>query len=79
MRKNQSAALKRAAAVIKSDRAGTSLGAEDIIGHEVRELLNDYFSLYGDVLTDITATDKGFLITIKATAKSVKEFKVVSV
>lgn len=77
--KNQSAALKRAAALIKSDRTGASLGAECVIGREVRELLNDYFSLYGEVFTDITATDKGFLITIKATAKSVKEFKIVSV
>lgn len=77
--KKQSAALKRAAAVIKSDRTGASLGAEGFISRDVRELLNDYFSIYGDVLTDITATDKGFLITIKATAKSVKEFKVVSV
>lgn len=69
--------FSRARDVLKADRTGLSIGAEGFIGREVKEVLNDFFSLSGDVSTDISACDKGFLITITATAKSVKEFKIV--
>lgn len=72
-----SAALKRASEMIKSDRMGVSVGAEGVISKEVGYTLSDFFALSGDVTTDVSACDKGFSIIIKATAKSVKEFKIV--
>lgn len=72
-----SAALKRASEMIKSDRMGVSVGAEGVISKEVGYTLSDFFALSGDVTTDVSACDKGFSIIIKATAKSIKEFKIV--
>lgn len=73
----KSAALLRASRMIKSDRTGVSVGAEGVISQEVWHTLSDFFALSGDVITDVSACDKGISIVIKATAKSVKEFKVV--
>ena len=76
-KEKSSSALKRASAMIKSDRMGVSAGAEGVISKEVGYTLSDFFALSGDVTTDVSACDKGFSIIIKATAKSLKEFKIV--
>ena len=73
----QSNSLARAKAVIKSDRMGVSAGIESVVSREVGETLADFFALDGAVETDIDATEKGFFITVKAKAKSVKEFKII--
>ena len=73
----QSNSLARAKAVIKSDRMGVSAGIESIVSREVSEALADFFALDGSAETDISATEKGFFITVKAKAKSVKEFKII--
>ena len=69
--------FKRASEVIKSDRTGVSCGIEGVINSEIKKLLEDFFALNGDIATNIEVENSGYLITIKAKAKSVKQLKIV--
>lgn len=76
--KNSNDRLKRACDLIKSDRIGVSTGIEKTVSREVAVTLSDFFALACDPETQITATETGFEIMIKATAKSVKRFRSVN-
>ena len=68
--------LKRASTVIKADRLGVSVGVESIISNEIRSVLEDFFSINGEVKTLIEIDERGFSIIIKALATSVKQLKI---
>ncbi|MBQ3572546.1 MAG: hypothetical protein IJA15_06950 [Clostridia bacterium] len=68
--------LKRASTVIKADRLGVSAGVESIISNEIRSVLEDFFSINGEVKTLIEIDERGFSIIIKALATSVKQLKI---
>ena len=67
--------LKRASTVIKADRLGVSAGVESIISNEIRCVLEDFFSISGEVKTVVEIDEGGFNISIKALATSVKQIK----
>lgn len=69
--------LKRATTVIKADRLGVSAGVEGIISNEIRNVLEDFFSISGEVKTAIEVDERGFSIRITALAVSVKQLKIV--
>ena len=69
--------LKRATTVIKADRLGVSAGVERIISNEIRNVLEDFFSISGEVKTAIEVDERGFSIRITALAVSVKQLKIV--
>ncbi|MBQ7408695.1 MAG: hypothetical protein IJW13_05450 [Clostridia bacterium] len=69
--------LKRACSVIKSDRMCVSSDLEGIISSEIAQTLSDYFSLFGEIKTQIEVSEKGFTIKINAQAKSVKQLKII--
>ncbi len=74
-RKKVSENLRRASEVITCDRMGVSSGIESFLNRELYFALSNFFSLYGEVQSKITPTESGFEIAIKASAKSVKQFK----
>ena len=76
-KKEYSEQLTRASTVIKADRLGVSAGMEGIIGSEIKQVLNDYFSLSDDFVVKIEVLQNGFLITVKAVALSVKNVKII--
>ena len=67
--------LRRASEVITYDRMGVSSGIESFLNRELYFTLSDFFSISGEVQSKITPTESGFEILIKASAKSVKQFK----
>ena len=68
--------LKRATTVIKADRLGVSAGIEKIVSSEVKRVLREFFSLSGEVETKVEVTQRGFEITVSASATSIKCLKV---
>ena len=76
--KNSNDRLKRACELIKSDRIGVSTGIEKTVSREVAVALSDFFALSCEPEVQISATETGFEIAIKATAKSVKSFRSVN-
>lgn len=76
--KNSNDRLKRACELIKSDRIGVSSGIEKTVSREVAVALSDFFALSCEPEVQISATETGFDIVIKATAKSVKSFRSVN-
>jgi hypothetical protein len=74
-RKQFSDQLERASTVIKADRMGVSAGIEGLIAAEIKNLLNDYFSLSDEVNVKIEVLQNQFNLTIKASALSVKNVK----
>ncbi len=69
--------MARARHVLKSDSTGIAVEAESIIADEVKRVLNEFFLLSGGVSVNIRDCENGLLITLKANAKSVKDFKIV--
>jgi len=76
--RNSNDRLKRACDLIKSDRIGVSTGIEKTVSREVALTLSDFFALSSEPEIQISATETGFEITVKATAKSVKYFRSVN-
>ncbi len=69
--------LNRAYDMIKSDRIGVSTGIESAIAREVGRALSDFFSLSSEPNVFLRATARGFEITVKADASSVKSFRTI--
>ena len=69
--------LNRAVTVIKADRLGVSAGIERVISSEVKSVLNDFFSLTGEVKTNVEIDRKLIKITVTATADCIKSVKVI--
>ena len=69
--------FKRASEVIKSDRIGVSSGIEGVISSEIEKVLEDFFALNGNVTTSVEVKNSGYKIIIEASAKSVKQLKII--
>lgn len=74
-KKKSSENLRRASEVITCDRIGVSSGIETFLNRELYLTLSDFFTISDEIKTKITPTASGFEITVKTTAKSVKQFK----
>lgn len=77
MKRAASEPFKRACSVIKNDRTGVSSGMESTVSNEIARTLSDFFSINGNVQTDIVPYEGGFIIKIQACAKSVKRFRII--
>lgn len=69
--------LCRAYDMIKSDRIGVSSGIEGAVARSVGDVLSDFFSINDLPEVRLRATTRGFEITVKAEAASVKSFRAI--
>lgn len=65
---------KRLGKVIENDRLTIGSDMSELIEFDLKNLLNNYFNLSGNVKLGITALKDCYLITVTASASGVKPF-----
>lgn len=68
---------KRLGRVIENDRLMIGEDISDLIEYDLKNLLNNYFNLNGEVKLNVTAMKNCYLITVTAPASGVKPFGVI--
>ncbi len=63
--------------VIENDRLMIGSDISNLIEFDLKNLLNNYFNLSGDVKLSVTAMKDCYLITVSAPASGVKPFGVI--